>query len=135
MKRLLVYAIALLVFAAALLAEPLAAHKTQTTEVPLALKGLDPVMLVAGKEVKGDSTLSVTRGLFRYFFSSAENKAKFEKQPKEYEIQLGGTCPVVPGAEGDPELFAVYKDRIYIFATPGCLDSFKATPEQFVGSK
>jgi YHS domain-containing protein len=106
----------------------------QNAEGRVALKGLDPVLLVKGKEEKGSDKFSVTKGGFRYFFSTAENKAAFEKEPKVYQIQLDGTCPVVPGAEGDPELFVVHKERIYIFATPGCVDSFKANPGTFVAN-
>jgi YHS domain-containing protein len=104
----------------------------QKADAVVPLKGLDPVMLAKGKEVKGDEKISVTRSGFRYLFSSDANKAVFEKEPKLYEIQMGGSCPVVPGAEGNPDLFVVYKERIYIFATDGCVDSFKANPEEFV---
>jgi YHS domain-containing protein len=98
----------------------------------LSLKGFDPVLLAKGKEVKGDEALSITRAGFRYLFSSAENKALFEKEPKVYETQMGGTCPVVPGAEGNPDLYVVHKERIYIFATDGCVESFKANPDNFL---
>ena len=108
------------------------AAKPQKAEDALALKGLDPVVLINGKEVKGDEKVSVSRGGFKYLFSSAENKALFEKEPKKYEIQLDGTCAVVPGADGDPELFVVYKERIYIFASPHCVEQFKAKPEEYV---
>ena len=126
-----VFAIALMLLAGAvsLAARPSAA---QTAGDVLALKGLDPVMLIKGKEEKGNDKLVISRGGFRYLFSSAENKATFEKEPKKYEIQLGGTCAVVPGAEGDPELFVVYKERIYIFASTHCIESFKANPEEYI---
>ena len=100
----------------------------------LSLKGLDPVMLVKGKEVKGNPDISVTRAGFRYLFSTAENKAAFEKEPKKYEIQMGGSCPVVPSAEGDPDRFYVYKERIYIFASDHCVESFKENPEQYISN-
>jgi len=45
---------------------------------------------------------------------------------------LGGTCAVVPTADGDPELFVVYKERIYIFASTHCVGEFKANPENYV---
>ena len=89
-------------------------------------------MLTKGKEVKGDEKFAVSRAGFRYLFASAENKEAFEKAPKLYEIQMGGSCPVVPGAEGDPDRFYVYKERIYIFASDQCVESFKANPEEFV---
>ena len=130
MKKSL-FALALLILAGVL---SLAAQPSviQKSEAVLSLKGLDPVMLAKGKEVKGDEKLAITRGGFRYLFSSAENKALFEKEPKIYEIQMGGSCPVVPGAEGDPDRFVVYKERIYIFASDQCVESFKANPEGFV---
>jgi YHS domain-containing protein len=125
------FALALLILAGALsqAAQPSVIQKSDAV-VPL--KGLDPVKLAKGKEVKGDDKIAVTRGGFRYLFSSAENKALFEKEPKIYEIQMGGSCPVVPGAEGDPDRFVVYKERIYIFASDMCVESFKAKPEEFV---
>ena len=52
----------------------------QKSEAVVPLKGLDPVMPAKGKEVKGDDKLAVTRAGFRYLFSSAENKALFEKE-------------------------------------------------------
>ena len=130
MKKSL-FALALLILAGTLsqASQPTAIQKSDAV-VPL--KGLDPVMLAKGKEVKGDEKLSVARSGFRYLFSSAENKALFEKSPKLYEIQMGGSCPVVPGAEGDPDRFAVYKERIYIFASDHCVEEFKANPEGFV---
>ena len=130
MKKSL-FALALLILAGVLsvAAQP---SVIQKSEAVLSLKGLDPVLLAKGKEVKGDEKLAVSRSGFRYLFSSAANKAIFEKEPKLYEIQMGGSCPVVPGAEGDPDRFVVYKERIYIFASDQCVESFKANPEEFV---
>jgi len=98
----------------------------------LAIKGFDPVLLSQGKEQKGDEKILVDHKGFKYLFASAENKAKFEKEPKRYGIQMEGECPVVPGAEGNPEIFTVYNERIYIFATENCLTSFKADPKKYV---
>jgi len=97
-----------------------------------ALQGFDPVLLVQGKEVKGDEKLSISKSGFKYLFTNPENKAKFEKEPKMYEIQMAGECPVVPGADGNPDIFSVYKERIYIFASENCRTSFKGNPEQYL---
>jgi YHS domain-containing protein len=128
-KSLLTFAVLLVGAMAVLASQPRA---TQKSEAILSLKGFDPVMLAKGKEVKGDESLAINRGGFRYLFSSAENKALFEKEPKVYEIQMGGTCPVVPGAEGNPELYVVHKERIYIFASKGCVESFRANPDDYL---
>jgi YHS domain-containing protein len=122
-------AVLLCVVAASIGASPGALQKPHDE---LALKGLDPVMLVKGKEVKGDENLSISRSGFKYLFSSTENKGLFEKEPKKYEIQNDGMCAVVPGADGNPELFVVYNERIYIFATEMCVERFKANPKEFV---
>src|SRR4030095_10544425 len=90
-----------------------------------ALEGLDPVMLVQGKEVQGEMNLTVTRGQFRYFFANAANKATFEQDPARYEIQLNGPCARMgPPVYGNADLFTVYQGRIYIFGSGECKKRF-----------
>jgi YHS domain-containing protein len=58
-----------------------------------ALQGYDPVaFFTAGKPVKGDPNISSKIGNATYYFSSAENKAAFDKEPAKYEPQFGGYC-------------------------------------------
>ncbi|HVF89999.1 MAG TPA: hypothetical protein VNH22_08020 [Blastocatellia bacterium] len=105
----------------------------QASEAVAVIEGLDPVMLVQGREVQGDQKIFVIRGRFQYLFANAENKALFEKDPERYEIQLGGSCARMgPPVGGNPDLYTVYKERIYIFGSPDCLKVFKAAPEKFV---
>jgi YHS domain-containing protein len=86
-----------------------------------ALEGLDPVMLVQGKEVQGEMNITVTRGQFRYFFATAANKAAFEQDPARYEIQLNGACARMgPPVYGNADLFTVHQGRIYIFGSGEC---------------
>lgn len=99
---------------------------------PAVLRGLDPVMLTRGQEVKGDERYSITAGQFRYLFASEENRAAFEKEPKRYGIQLDGFCPVVPDASGKPDLFVVYKEKIYLFASDHCIEMFNLDPGNYV---
>jgi putative intracellular protease/amidase/YHS domain-containing protein len=109
-----------------------AAAGGQPLNKAVALKGLDPVLLTEGKEVKGKPDLSVTREGFRYLFADAANRAKFEKDPERYEIQFHGQCAVMPGARSDPSLFVVYKGYIYAFGGEQCMDSFQDRPGEFV---
>jgi len=99
-----------------------------------ALRGLDPVELVAGRELAGDPEHMEDRNGFRYAFVSEENAEEFEAQPGNYEIQLGGGCGSMGplSGQGDPERFAVHAGRIYIFASDACRDSFLAAPEKYV---
>ena len=102
-------------------------------ETVIPLEGLDPVMLLQGKEVQGDMKYTVTRGRFQYLFASAENKATFEKEPSRYEIQLDGSCARmgVP-TTGNPDLYLVHNGRIYIFGSEECQTLFKAAPEKYL---
>ena len=103
------------------------------SETLIPLEGLDPVMLAQGKEVQGDMKFQVTRGKFRYLFASAETKAEFEKDPSRYEIQLDGHCARMGApTNGNPDLFAVHKERIYVFGSPDCQTAFKAAPEKYI---
>ncbi len=104
----------------------------QKSDSSVALKGLDPVMLTRGQEVKGDERYSLTAGQFRYLFASEENKAAFEKESKRYGIQMDGFCPVAPEASGKPDLFVVYKEKIYIFASEHCIEMFNLDPGNYV---
>jgi putative intracellular protease/amidase/YHS domain-containing protein len=100
-----------------------------------ALKGLDPVLLTEGKEVKGKAEISLTRESMRYVFVDAANKAKFEKEPQRYEIQFHGKCAMMPSAPALPDLFTVYKGRIYAFGSEGCRSAFQESPELYVGGQ
>ncbi len=111
-----------------------AAQQDAAAEIPL--EGLDPVLLVEGKEVQGEDKFSLVRGRFRYFFASAETRARFEKEPGRYEIQLGGTCARMgPNTQGNPDLYTVHKGRIYLFGSPECQKLFKAAPEKYLESE
>ena len=97
------------------------------------LEGLDPVMLSQGKEVQGDMKYKVTRGRFQYIFANEENKATFEKDPSKYEIQLDGHCGRMGApTSGNPDLYLVHKERIYIFGSEECQTLFKAAPEKYL---
>lgn len=98
-----------------------------------ALDGLDPVLLVGGKEVPGKSALSVTRGDFVYLFSTADTKAAFERDPARYEIQLGGLCARMGKTTGgNPSDFFVHEGKIYIFGSDECHKKFQAEPAKYL---
>lgn len=97
------------------------------------LEGLDPVMLVQGKEAQGDLKITITRGKFQYLFANAENKATFEKDPARYEIQMDGACARMGSpVTGNPDLYTVFQGRIYIFGTGECKKRFEAAPGNYL---
>jgi YHS domain-containing protein len=108
------------------------AQSSAPDAVPV-LEGLDPVMLVQGKEVQGDIKITVTRGNFQYLFANEANKATFEKDPARYEIQLNGACARMgPPVTGNPDLFTVYQGHIYILGSGDCKTRFEAAPTRFL---
>ena len=110
--------------------------QTPDQETTPALEGLDPVLLVQGKEIQGNVKISVIRGAFQYYFANAENKAEFEKDPAHYEIQLQGACARMGApVNGNPDLYSVYKNRIYIFGSGECKKRFDATPAKYLESE
>ncbi len=99
---------------------------------PEALEGLDPVLLTQGKEVAGQDKLAVVHGRLKYFFSTGETKAAFEKDPARYAVQLEGTCARMgPGVVANPNQYAVHDGRIYLFGTPTCKERFEAAPARY----
>jgi YHS domain-containing protein len=110
------------------------AQSSAQDAVPV-LEGLDPVMLVQGKEVQGDLKISVTRGQFQYLFANAETKTTFEKDPARYEIQLEGACARMGApVTGNPDLYTVHQGRIYIFGSADCKKRFDAAPQKYLES-
>lgn len=99
-----------------------------------ALKGNDPVELVAGKELPGDPSRTVVQGRFTYRFANEANKVAFQKEPEKYGIQFDGACmkmgPLSGG--GSADRWDVYGGRIYVFASENCRTAFRAAPDNFV---
>lgn len=99
-------------------------------EKPIVLGGLDPVQLVSGKEVAGNPGIHVERGRFRYLFADEAAKTTFLGRPDEFSVQNEDRCAVSPNMTADPDLFAVYKGRIYLFGSRAILRQVKQNPER-----
>lgn len=100
----------------------------------IALKGLDPVELTAGKEMAGDPQMVLRHGKFHYAFASEANRKTFAMDPARYAIQFDGACmrmgPLSGG--GSQDRFYVFDGRIYVFASEGCLNAFKINPRLYI---
>lgn len=85
----------------------------------LALNGYDPVAyFTAGKARAGSSEFSAQWGEAVWYFSSAENRDSFLKNPDRYVPEFGGLCTwslhngkMVPA---NPECFTIQLDRLYL---------------------
>lgn len=101
-----------------------------------ALEGLDPVLLIDGKEEPGKPGITAKQGRFLYQFASEESRARFQKDPEKYSIQLGGACARMgPPTGGNKDAYHVYKGRIYIFGSQDCYKRFVAEPGKYLESE
>jgi len=90
-------------------------------ESNLAIDGYDPVAYFkSNKAVKGKKNLAVSHQGIIYYFSSAENKDEFKRNPSHYEPEYGGWCAYAMGEKGekvsvDPETFKIIDNKLYLF--------------------
>jgi hypothetical protein len=97
--------------------------------------GLDPVELLAGREVPGDDSITAVHAGYKFLFASATNRSTFEKDSARYEPANGGTCARMgPLTMGVPALFAVHEGRIYLFGSGDCRKAFTAAPTKYLAS-
>ena len=98
------------------------------------LKGYDAVAYFKQKRaVKGDPKYSSSYGGATYYFSSAEDKAEFDKTPAKYAPQYGGYCANSMTkrklADTDPNVFLVYKGKLYVCSSPKARAHFFSDPD------
>jgi YHS domain-containing protein len=103
----------------------------EPTGAPVALGGLDPVLLVEGRRELGKPEIVATHDSFAYQFVSEPTRARFAADPARYSFQ-NESCLVVPGATLEPDIFAVHEGRIYGFATHQCASDFTLEPERYL---
>ncbi len=108
---------------------PVGAERSTDTA---ALTGLDPVYLVAGRDVEGREDLYLIRDGFRYQFANERNLDLFVRDSKPYTIRTDGNCPVLIGIQGDPDFYYVLDGEIYIFSSRSSARKFRNRPERFV---
>lgn len=121
-------------FSAALL---LAAGTAGPAVLGLALRRVAPVAARRGLAMKGyDSTAYFTAGVPRrgaaehvvrwkgadWHFASAAEAAQFEAEPERFAPQFGGYCTRALSLQkvvrGDPEVWRIRGDKLYLFARP-----------------
>lgn len=108
----------------------LIASATTVAAPPERTLTVDPVELIAGREVPGKGELTIEREGIEYRFATPENKAAFEKEPAKYEVADGGACGRMGPLSGlgDARRYAVHNGRIFFFASDGCREGFLKDP-------
>ena len=87
----------------------------------IAINGYDPVSYFKqNKAVRGKKDMAVNNQGVIYYFSSAENKEDFKKNPSRYEPEYGGWCAYAMGENGekvniDPATFKIINGKLYLF--------------------
>jgi|GEM_PF-6620952 len=112
---------------------------SQSADKP-ALRGLDPVALTRGMELRGKSILKAQYLRYTYTFATQENLDTFLNDKVKYSIQLGGACGSMGplSGKGNPDRFTVTDHKIYIFASNSCQKTFNSNRKlftQFVPTK
>ena len=98
------------------------------------LHGYDAVAYVEqNRAVKGDPKFSSTYRTATYYFASAAHKAAFDKNPAKYAPQYGGFCAESMSrnklVDIDPNVFFVYKGKLYVCSTAKGAKRFNSDPE------
>jgi YHS domain-containing protein len=97
---------------------------------PLALHGYDPVAyFTQGKPVRGSDAITHVFEGAAYRFASEANLKQFKADPAHYAPQFGGYCAfgasVGKKFDGDPMLWTIRNDRLYLNLNPEILEMFK----------
>src|SRR5580704_403905 len=98
------------------------------------LKGYDPVAYFKqSKAIKGDPKYSSSYGGATYYFASRDDKAEFDRSPAKYAPQYGGFCASSMAKRKlkdiDPNVFAVYKEKLYVCSSQKAKKSFFSDPD------
>lgn len=92
--------------------------------VPLAIKGYDPVAyFTLGRAVRGLPTIEYEWDEHRYRFSRPEHRELFQADPVRYAPQFAGLCAVSLSrgviVEANPEYWLISEGKLYLFGGPG----------------
>ena len=96
---------------------------TIAQDVPLALKGYDPVAyFTLEKPTKGAANIAYDWDDHRYLFVSAEHRDRFMADPVRYAPQFGNYCAMAL-AKGqvvvaNPENWLISDGKLYVFGSP-----------------
>jgi YHS domain-containing protein len=118
-KLILVVFTSLLTVTAKTFAQTSNKEKHINTSNGIAIQGYDPIAYFENnKAIKGNKEILATYQEVVYYFSSAENKETFLKNPSQYIPQFGGFCAygMSEGYEApiQPEAFTIVDNKLYI---------------------
>ena len=103
----------------------------------IAINGFDPVAyFTQNKPVEGQAQYSAQWNGAKWYFSSAENKAKFIASPQKYAPQYGGYCAFAVSygstATTVPEAWSIVNDKLYLNNSIGVRTRWKTDPQGYI---
>jgi hypothetical protein len=103
----------------------------------LAIEGFDPVAYFTDSvAVQGYPDFEAAEAGAVWRFRNAGNRASFVAHPEIYGPQFGGYDPVDLGRgvtyAGNPRIFLVSGQRLYLFGREANRDAFAANPSRFL---
>ena len=121
MKLTILYALFLVTSFASFAQDAGSRKKHFNLDDGVALAGYDAVSYLRhSKAVKGNKQFVVDHQGVKYYFSTAENKETFSRNPTLYEPAYGGWCAYAMGSDGDkvsvdPKTFKIVNGRLNLF--------------------
>ncbi|MBC7582347.1 hypothetical protein FNL55_08605 [Tardiphaga sp. vice352] len=99
----------------------------------LAIAGFDPVAYFTdARPLPGDAAFELSEAGVVWRFRNEGNRASFAANPEIYSPQFGGYDPVDVARgvayPGNPQLFLVLNQRLYLFGHAESRDAFAAAP-------
>jgi len=105
----------------------------------VALHGYDPVAYFERERpVQGNKRILERLGGATYYFASRSNRYTFLTDAPKYQPQFGGYC-ATSMAQGrlediDPEIFAIFDGKLYLFKDDGARARFLSDPRGTVAA-
>lgn len=103
----------------------------------LAIEGWDPVSYFTETDpVPGSPDFEYVWQGAPWFFANAANRENFIQHSDVYAPQFGGHCAMSMArgyvSDGNPRLYALYKNRLYFFFSSGNRDAFLLAPDKAI---
>ena len=114
-----------------------AARPAIAEDVPLAIKGYDPVAYFTdGRAVKGKPEFRQAWQNHTYQFASAAHRDQFAADPERYAPQFGGFCAlgIAKGekASVDPEAWTIVNGKLYLNYDTKFRDEWRADETAYI---
>ncbi|MEM6380927.1 MAG: YHS domain-containing (seleno)protein, partial [Bacteroidota bacterium] len=105
------------------------------TKKGVVAKGYDVVAYFNNEAKQGTKEHSTEYDGVKFYFSSKENLASFQKNPTQYVPQYGGFCAYAMGVKGskvsvNPETFEIRDGKLYLFYNRGSTNTLNLWTKQ-----